>query len=66
MLTFKLGSGEEGEKKENHSRVIGHWSEPKVGLNFIFLLNEIQTTSIRKMIVHLFDKKTIFNKIETI
>ena len=33
MLTFELGSGEEGEKrKKNHSRVIGHWSEPKVGL----------------------------------
>ena len=65
MLTFELGSGEEGKRKKIilGSLVIG--PNRKWVLQFHILLNEIQTTSIRKMIVHLFEK-TIFNKIETI
>ena len=49
MLTFKLGSGEEGEKERKSFS--GHWSLVRTesgSYNFIFLLNEIQTTSIRK------------------
>lgn len=50
MLTFELGSGEEGGKKERKA-FSGHWSlvrTESVPYNFIFFLNEIQTTSIRK------------------